>query len=235
MEKVMNNTQINKTAVRKESVVVTRNIALEGVHMLRAEKCKSVYEIVYEVNSKTNKPARVLSKKKVSEQTKPMSFKLTEVTPEKLKEYRKNGTSSFVLKEDGILYHAEIPNNISFVSSEILGPHRCAKAGHECHRLSAASDENGGCAKVRDMSTGIERYPWITAGYETFNTNHDVFCVVECHHYRPFPPRNTNTVSQVNEAKLSLAQFVWPEVETLREAKIRKEKNRLNHPFNLTP
>lgn len=112
-----------------------------------------------------------------------MCFPLIEVTPEMLADYRKKGISSFVLKVEGKLFYSAIPNNISFVSSTILGSHKCAIAGHECHRLSTASDEEGGCEKVRNCSNYIERYPWITTGYETFNTKHDSFVVVNCLHY----------------------------------------------------
>ena len=53
-----------------------------------------------------------------------------------------------------------------------------------CQRLTAASDKNGGCGKVRAYSRCIERFDWITLGYETFNTaNNDVFFVGECMNY----------------------------------------------------
>lgn len=200
------------TNVRKESTTVTKNITLEGVSVLKAEKVKTVYEVVYELHPKTNKPVRLLSKRKIDEMVKPMRFPLKEVTPEELKTYRKKSVSSFVLKVEGKLYHTPIPNNISFVSSEIMGPHRCAASGHECRRLSAASDEKGGCAKVRELSTGIEKYPWIVDGYETFSTGHDVFCVVTCQHYEKFPPRKPQSVVEFNQVRLSLAEFVVPEL-----------------------
>ncbi len=210
----------------KEILTVTKNIVLEGVETLRAERVLTTFEVVRELNPKTNQPFRLVSKEQIDEKVEPLNFPLTEVTPEALADYRRKGVSSFVLKVSGKFYYATIPDDISFVSSTILGTHKCAVAGHECHQLSAASDEEGGCEKVRNRSNNIERYPWITKGYETFNTKHDSFVVVNCLHYEECPPRKTFTAAEINNAKLSLAQFVWDDVETLAEVRARKSKNK---------
>ena len=212
----------------KEVSTVVKNIVLEGVNTLRAEKFTTTFEVTRELHPKTNQPFKVVSKEQVDEVVEPMCFHLVEVTSEELAGYRKSGISSFVLKVDGKFYYSEIPNNISFVSSSILGAHRCAVAGHECHRLSAASDEQGGCAKVRDRSNCIERYPWITTGYETFNTKHDSFVVVNCLHYEKCPPRKKLSAIEINNARLGLAQFVWDDVKTIAEVRARKAKNKGN-------
>ena len=217
-----------KFKTTKERSTVTKNIVLEGVKTLRAEKVTTVFEVVKELHPKTNHPYNLVSKKKIDEKVEPLVFPLTEVTPKSLAAYRKKGIPSFVLKVDGKLYYTEIPDNISFVSSTILGAHQCAVAGHECHRLSAATDENGGCQKVRDRSKIIERYPWITSGYETFNTKHDSFVVANCLHYKKCPPRRDRTAAEINNAKLSLAQFVWDDVTTLAEVRARRAKNKSN-------
>jgi|GEM_PF-5667497 hypothetical protein len=172
-----------KFETTKEVSEVTKNIVLEGVKTLRAEKFTTTFEVVRELHPKTDPPFKVVSKKQIDKKVEPLCFPLIEVTPEMLADYRKKGISSFVLKVEGKLFYSAIPNNISFVSSTILGSHKCAVAGHECHRLSTASDEEGGCEKVRNCSNYIERYPWITTGYETFNTKHDSFVVVNCLHY----------------------------------------------------
>ncbi len=211
-----------------EVTKTTKNIVLEGVETLRAEIFTTTFEVISELHPKTNQPFKVVSKKQIDEKVEPLSFPLIEVSPEALADYRKKGVSSFVLKVDGKLYYSAIPDNISFMSSAILGAHQCAVAGHECHRLSAASDEEGGCEKVRNRSNYIERYPWITTGYETFNTKHDSFIVVNCLHYEKCPPRKYRTTAKINEARLSLAQFVWDDVNSLAEVRARKAKYK-NH------
>lgn len=215
-----------KFKTTKEVSKVTKNIVLEGVETLRAERFTTTFKVVRELHPKTNLPVRVVSKEQIDEKVEPLNFPLTEVRPEELADYRKKGVPSFVLKVDGKLYYTAIPDNISFVSSNILGAHLCAVAGHECHRLSAASDEEGGCGKVRNRSNYIERYPWITTGYETFNTKHDSFVVVNCLHYEKCPPRKSRTTAEINNARLGLAQFVWDDVKSLAEVRARKEKNR---------
>ena len=201
---------------------VVKNIVLEGVKTLRVEKITTTFKVEYELHPKTNQPFKVVSKDQVDKVVEPMfSFELVEVTPEKLAVYRRSNISSFVLKVDGKLYYTRIPDNISFVSSNILGAHQCGV----CNRLSAASDKKGGCAKVRARSQGIERYPWITTGYETFNTKHDSFVVATCLHYEQYPPRKKIPISASNSAKLSLAQLVWDDVTSREEVAKRVEAN----------
>ena len=219
-----------KFKTTREVSKVTKNIVLEGVERLRAERFITVFEVTREISQKTNQPFRVVSKKEIESKVEPLCFPLVEVTPEMLDVYRREKKPSFVLKVDGKLYYARIPDNISFVSSDILGAHKCSDA-HGCNRLSAASDEDGGCAKVRNRSNYIERYPWITSGYETFNTKHDSFVVTNCLHYEKYPPKQTMPTAEINRRKLSLAQFVWDDVTTLGQVKARVERNRSRKDF----
>ena len=212
---------MNKTTTTTSKI--TKNIVLEGVKTLRAEEFTTTFKIVRELYP-NNQPGRIISKEKINERVEHLNFHLKEVTPETLADFRKNGVPSFVLKVDGKLYHTEIPDNINFVSSSILGAHQCAVIKAECRRLSAASDEEGGCEKVRNRSNYIEKYPWITTGYETFNTKHDSFVVVNCLHYEKCPPQKNLTTSQINNARLTLAQFIWDDVESLAEVKKRKKE-----------
>ena len=211
--------------VTKEISSIAKNIVLEGVKTLKVENITTTFEVKRELHPETNQPFKVIYKNKIDEVVEPMSFDLVEVTPEELAVYRKSGISSFVLKVDGKLYYSRIPDNISFISSTILGAHRCAVVGHECNRLSAASDEQGGCAKVRDHSKRIEKYPWITTGYQTFNTKYDSFIVVNCLHYEKCPPHKKLSAADSNRAKLGLAQFVWDDVTSREEVKKRVEAN----------
>lgn len=194
--------------ITQETTSVVKNMVLEGVKVLKAEKFTRTYKVKRKLDPKTGKPIFLISKDLVNTVVKPMTFDLGEVTPKELAVYRRNGISSFVLKIEGKLYHATIPDCISFVSSAILGTHQCAAVGNECNRLSAASDEQGGCAKVRERSQGIERYPWITCGYETFNTKQDSFIVINCLHYEKCPPRPNHSADTAKRTKLDFAQFV---------------------------
>lgn len=147
-------------------------------------------------------------------------YPLTEVSPEELKAYRKQGVSSFVLKKNGKLYHTEIPEGINFVGSKILGYHACAN----CNRLSAARDEDGGCEKVRKLSRRIERYKFIIEGYETFcnGSGCEAFAVKECSNFENYPPPKTHTPAEESKLKLTLCQSLWDDVETWRDVSLRR-------------
>lgn len=220
-----------KFKTTKKVTKVIKNFALEGVETLRVERVTTTFEVVKELHPETNRPSKVVSSQPIDEKVEPLSFPLIEVTPEALADYRKKGVPSFVLKIDGKLYYSAIPDNISFMNSTILGAHQCALTksgfgGYGCHRLSAASDENGGCEKVRNRSTYIEKYPWITTGYETFNTKLDSFVVANCLHFEKYPPQKTRSLDEINQSRLSLAQLYWDaNVNSLAEVRARKEKN----------
>lgn len=171
----------------EETVEVSKNILLDQEKILRGETYRITYNVTYEVDMLTKERIGLYNKEKVEENVKPLCVSLKEVTVEELQKCRKKEIPSFVLKTDGKLYWGEIPYNLSFVSSTFLGKHMCASPGNHCHRLSAAKDEDGGCEKVRKKSTHIERYEWIRKGFETFNTSHDAFLVLECTHFEDMP------------------------------------------------
>lgn len=214
----MNNT-ILKTVTRKSHQNANFKYD-EKDKLISVERTTIVYEITVEIETKTKKKLRDISRKQVDQYTKEQSFQLVPITTEKLAEKRKLQIPSMVLKEGDQLYYAEIPKNLDMYSAQILGEHKCARP---CKRLSAASDENGGCAKVRDSSTCIERYPWIILGYETFATTHDVFVVACCDHYTVFPPRPYKSSVEINAAKINLANFIWPEVDSISEIRRKKD------------
>ena len=212
--------------VTRKTFCTVKNITLDGVKALHAEKITSTFEVTHKLHYMTKRPYEVVGKKPVEEIVESLSFNLTEVTPAQLNEYRKSGVSSFVLKKDGKLYYTSIPHNLSFVSSTVLGKHICAVQNHECKHLSAASDELGGCAKVREGARRIERYPWITTGYETFNTLNDSFVVVNCLHYEQCPPRKKRKTDEYD--KLKLAQFMWDDVTSRADITGRMAENHRN-------
>lgn len=202
------------TATTPEFRVITRshtvikNVTLEGVTSLNASKITTTFAVKYRVNPKTHNLASLVSRSKVGEVIETVSFDLVEITPDELAKRRKSGISSFVLKTNGTLYYTQVPKDINFVGFTLLGSHLCSLVGSECRRLSAASDNNGGCEKVRDLYKCIEKYPWITKGYETFNTELDVFAVIRCSHYEKCPPREKVSFAQLMEAKRSLAMYL---------------------------
>jgi len=91
----------------------------------------------------------------------------------------------------------------------LLGAHKCNSVGNVCHKLSASKDEFGGCQKVRDTHKFLENYPWITKGYETFNTMHNSFVVADCLHYEKCPPRREFTAMEINRIKDSLESYAY--------------------------
>lgn len=174
---------LNDSKVRKGTTVVIKDIYLEGVEALKATKVETTVETTYKRRSNIDRSMKLVSQNCTNQVVEALSFPLANVTPEELANYRKYKVPSFVLKVDGKLYYTQIPYNLSLLSSAIMGKHLCSLLGHECKRFSSASDEKGGCAKVRNRARYIERYPWIMDGYETFGTLHDSFVVVKCLHY----------------------------------------------------
>lgn len=168
---------------KKEQKQVSKNFKIEGEE-LTVEKVSTTYEIVRKMQQNGNRKELVeVSKLKSDEKIEKVSFNLSEISPKEIEKHRKGGKPTFFLKMNDKYYFTEIPESLTFENSKLLGVHRCAFAGHECQRLSAAKEENGGCKKVRDRVKRIERYPWIKIGYETANTIFDCFIVIECSHY----------------------------------------------------
>jgi len=157
-----------------------QNIGLDGTEFLTMDKVITTWRIVRELDSK-GRPFRIISKEIVNTETTKLSFPLKEVTIGELYIARCGKIPGFVLKEGERYFYTKIPAKLNFVSLSI-GEHKCGK---ECLHLSALSDEEGGCEKVRDIRNKmIEKYPFIVRGYETFNTKHDSFRVLECKNYQ---------------------------------------------------
>lgn len=148
---------------------------------------------------------------------KSLNVKLIEITLEELVKLRMGSFPFLVLKNDGKFYFSEVERNFN-PSFDSIGIHMCSYGSTVCHRLSAATDENGGCAKVRDR-LGIEMYPWISDGIETVNTQNDSFIVLSCLHHQISDSRKKYTDTEKNRLRLSIAQYVWPEFDTLKEVR----------------
>ena len=183
-----------ETVVEKLSTFNSITLQTNGLTpiCIEAEKRIGDYEVTYPIDQKTNKRYKAVSRKLIDEEKlkiEKVTYPLVEVSSDEIDEYRKKRISFLVLKVQGKYYFTEIPKNMNFLSANILGMHMCAKIGHECKRLSAASDENGGCQKIRDINEHINKYPWITDGFETYNTVVTVFKVAKCEHYEKCAPR----------------------------------------------
>lgn len=182
------NATSNETEIKINLSKELRNFVLEG-KVLKADEVTFEGKRKYAINPKTQRASILVSERKNIKEINSISFELVEIEEEELKKMREEGIPYFVLKEHGRLYFSEIPKNVTLTSSKIWGEHKCAIVGKECVRLSAKSDEEGGCEKVRNCSKMIENYPWITIGYETVNTAEDCFGVIECRHYKRIPLR----------------------------------------------
>lgn len=163
------------------------------------EKVVSYVKITYECDA-LGKPRKIIYKDTIIEKPSSLSLKLEEVSYEKLKEYRKSRIPSFVLKKSGRFFYTVLPIRMDIYSRRINDvDHKCAN----CTHLSSAEDEDGGCAKVRRGAVGIEEYPWIIEGYETFNILKESFVVIDCLHYEKCKPRKRYSAfdSEMNQVE----------------------------------
>lgn len=200
------NSNMLKYDVTKVTDSTIRNITLDGIYALKAESATIEFEVKRPLNPVTLKPIGRSTRSVLKEQVTPLIYKLKEVSKNELIEYRQLNIPSFVLKYNGKLYYTQVDFNINFIALNLLNRHMCGK---NCCHLSAASDENGGCLKVRQYSQGIENYPWITYGYETFATIHDSFVVADCSHYKMCSPQKKLSVVEANILKNTLAQYIF--------------------------
>ncbi len=164
------------------NVVTYSNIHLDNTCILVAAKTISTYRITH-MKNRVYHYTSFIKKEFLGEETEIVSFPLVPTNREELLQFRRARNPSFILKTNGNLYYGQIPYEMTFPEVDFFGTHLCAQQGHECSRLSAASDLNGGCAKVRNRSRGIEYYSWISRGFETFGTEKDAFIVTDCKHY----------------------------------------------------
>ena len=153
---------------------------------------------------------------------------LVEISRSQLAIYRRGDVPGVVVKVGNNLYYAELDDTVEYhLPFEPLRVqlHKCYRS---CSRLSAASDEKGGCAKVRALAQGIENYPWITYGYETINTFHIEFFVLECEHYEKCkPPKKILSHQELRSTYLELAMFIWDDVYTYDQAKRRAHRKNI--------
>ena len=203
---------------KKESLY--RDVRREGL-LIKATEVTSTYTIRNEVYDGTCVVKKQVSKWVSDEEERMVEYPLREISKEEIPGLWKAKVPSFLLKKDGKFYHGEIPKEMTFLSSNVIDvPHQCAggQQGVCCARLEASPDPKG-CAKVRARSVHIERYAWITYGYETFGTNHTSFVVGACEHYKKCPPKKQLPAAEVNRRRLALASFFFDDVESMNDVR----------------
>lgn len=139
-------------------------------------------------------------------------FDLKVISKEELLTKRISKKPGFVYKFGDFLFYTALPKGVTPNDSVANAKHVCSAQGHSCCvHLSAETDEEGGCAKVRDIpmeffkieyperllsyvkdSNRIEKYDFITEGYESFNTSNNLFVVLNCEHVE-FNPKKDST------------------------------------------
>jgi hypothetical protein len=109
------------------------------------------------------------------------TYTVTEITTEELSVYRKKKIPSLVVKTNGKLLYTRINPQYPITFTPC---HMCNDTSHDCCHLIALDPADGGCNKVIEHSRYIERFDFITEGYETFNTVKDAFIVIKCNNYQ---------------------------------------------------
>ena len=149
-------------------------------------------------------------------------FPLIPTTAEEIGNLRAKKCAAFIYKKNGALYYTKIPKSLSLLGAKLLGNHLCAADKNVCSHLSAASDEDGGCEKVRNFSQGIENFSFILTGYETINTITNAFTVSECINHVKTLPREIAPGTK-KQLLLSLAHFAYDDIPP-EDIKARNKK-----------
>jgi len=170
--------------------------------------------IVFPKNDLAYNPIRT----KISSNTELVeTFELKEISVEELAKKRNSNIPGFVLKEDKKYFYTDVNPKIRFVSECFLGYHMCSFGNKDCSRLSAALDEEGGCARIRDANPWIEEYDFISKGVQTFNTKANCFVILSCGHYAPYKPRKSVTQQKKELLMESLANFYYDDFPTYED------------------
>lgn len=201
---------VRTVEVFKQKLKAEKFFRLEGTESLLEEELITTLREKWIRRLDTGWDYKKISEEVVSEEIERIAeFPLREVTVKELRSIRKEEKPGFVLKKDGKYYYGLISVKTRLTSYMDLREHLCAY-DDVCRYLLAASDQDGGCAKVRNNSKYIENYNYITYGYETFNTEQDCFVVLNCHKYKKCLPSNkTYSDEEKEKMKLKLAGLVW--------------------------
>ena len=135
-----------------------------------------------------------------------LNFK--EVSKEELLKIRTNSYSAipkqpgFILKENGVFYYTPIPSRLHFSEDFCKGRiHLCC----DCARMHALPFDKGGCNKALDRKLRIDKYSFISDGYEIFGTTNNAMPVFKCQYFQKEEPRKNTKLS--NDSLNRLAKF----------------------------
>ena len=122
----------------------------------------------------------------------PESVILHEINAEEIATLRRSKKPGIIVKFDSkTYYYAELCDRHVIIKCGAV--HKC----RSCEHVTAASDEEGGCFKVRNLKKRIEEYSFILWGYQTINVNYKDLAVYVCWNYEPF-----NQKGKMNKADL---------------------------------
>lgn len=157
-----------------------------------------------------------------------VSYSLQMRTQKEVSQMRKENIPLLIVKKDGILYAGYVKD----IKPSTPTGHLCAKGQSCCARLTAKSDEEGGCKKVRQKSKGIERCPFITDGYEITGTKiiltvpgFDCLVVQKCKNYLLEEKRLPRANISREDLTLCLFQHINPDVLSIDEMRRRVLRN----------
>ena len=160
-----------------------------------SEICSLNGTISLHYEKKTFKKGRDGKKELANIEVKDFPFKMA--SEKELMRMRISGKKLFILYKRGCRFYAEIPD-ISFGAFSNIAKTECIYESHCCDRLLPMPTEQGGCDKVYDLpleryisknysfsellqiAKRIDKYPFITEGYETCNIPAPVFVVLKC-------------------------------------------------------
>ena len=153
-------------------------------------------------------------------------YTLTKISEIDLAKERMGKNAGVVFKHNDDFFFTPIPKKMKFLSTFNIGKHLCS----DCGRLSALSDSEGGCRKVRERpltplelnsssnpvaafkySKRIEKYNFIIMGLESFNTSQDSLVVFQCANHRDIKQRPKISAVLARKWKAELASSWYDE------------------------
>lgn len=186
------------TTVSIEKTVEFSNVFISA-NVLYADQITKLWETIRRKTKNTKQYPKIIRREEISSDTIHLTFPLREGNAIEISKLRGTNISILIVKIEQRLFYTPIPRHMTFLSINFFDDsiysnrfnvtsckHKCASQTAGCLRLSAANDENGGCEKIRNGSSGIEKYPWIRLGFETFNTVSDCFVVSVCDNCTPY-------------------------------------------------
>lgn len=124
----------------------------------------------------------------------------------------------FVLRDtNGKLYCAPIPSCHLVPKESFWETHMCRNCAKGCicdkiHDNSLEANINDGhkLGTAVELSKRLEKYPFITIGYQIFNAStNDDFTVCDCKNFTTYRPRKNLTLEEIRKAKQTLYDFLY--------------------------